>query len=186
MKQVGRSLSSAVEGVEERLQIVAAEVRHQLLQRTVVVLVEHLADARRVAEVATGAARRQAAPPLYASAEYQEFGQSSIHCRSASPPRRVERLPRAARPYFSVTTLPVHAAEDAVEPKEQAVGDHRIEALAVVVDDPPDIPDVVLPRFEHRLEDIAFVELRVAGEGNHPPRARSGSANEVLRSGGSR
>ena len=77
-----------------------AEVGHQRVQsRIVVVLVEQLAGSRRrVAEIASRAAPRQAAPPWYASAEYRVFGHASIHSRSASPPRRGERrLAAAAR-----------------------------------------------------------------------------------------
>ena len=64
--------------------------------------------------------------------------------------------------------LPAHRAEQAVDPQEEPVLDHAVEALPVVVDDPPDIADVVLPAFEQGLEDVAFVELGVAGQGDHP------------------
>src|SRR4051794_22955759 len=38
---------------------------------------------------------------------------------------------------------PAAAAEDLVEPLEHAVGAGRVEALAVVVDDPPQVADIV-------------------------------------------
>ena len=43
-----------------------------------------------------------------------------------------------------------------------------VEALAVVVDDPPAAPDVVLVALDQRLVDVALVELGIAHEGNHP------------------
>ena len=49
--------------------------------------------------------------------------------------------------------------------------DDAIEALAVVIDDPPEVSDLLLPAFEQRLEDIAFVQLRIAHQRDHPTRA---------------
>jgi hypothetical protein len=98
--------------------------------------------------------------------EYIELGQSSSHSRSASPPRAVN-APLQQAAVLQRDDIPVHVAE------------HGIKALAVVVDDPPHIPDVVLPAFEHRFEDVAFVELGVAHEGDHPP-GRLGVGGEAL------
>jgi len=53
---------------------------------------------------------------------------------------------------------------------EQPVFHHRVEALAVVVDDPPHVADIVLPALEERLEDVPLVELRVPDERDHAPR----------------
>ena len=63
---------------------------------------------------------------------------------------------------------PADQLEHLVDAAEQPVGDHAVEALAVVVDDPPEIADVVLPAFEQRLEDVALVELGVADQRDHP------------------
>ena len=59
---------------------------------------------------------------------------------------------------------PAAAAEDLVEPLEHAVGARRVEALAVVVDDPPQVADVVLVALDQRLVDIALVELGIADQ----------------------
>ena len=75
---------------------------------------------------------------------------------------------------FQGDDAPAHHLEHGVDAAEQPVGDHRVEALAVVVDDPPQIADVVLPAFEQRLEDVALVELGVAGERDHPAGRRVG------------
>ena len=65
---------------------------------------------------------------------------------------------------------PLHRLEHGVETVEEPVGDDRVEALAVVVDDPPDVGHIVLPRFEQRFEDVPLVEFRVAGERDHASR----------------
>ena len=59
---------------------------------------------------------------------------------------------------------PAAAAEDLVEPLEHAVGTRRVEALAIVIDDPPEIAHIVLGAFDERLVDVAFVELGVADQ----------------------
>src|SRR5206468_4158983 len=59
---------------------------------------------------------------------------------------------------------PAAASEDFVEPLEHAVGAGRVEALAVVVDDPPQVADVVLGALDDRFVDIALVELGVADQ----------------------
>ena len=65
--------------------------------------------------------------------------------------------------------LPADRAEEVLDLGEQALGYDAIEALAVVVDHPPDVADVVLPALEQRLEHVAFVELGVADERDHAP-----------------
>src|SRR4029079_6034293 len=61
---------------------------------------------------------------------------------------------------------PAAAPENLVEALEHPVGAGRVEALAVVVDDPPQVADVVLGALDDRLVDIAFVELGVADQRN--------------------
>ena len=63
--------------------------------------------------------------------------------------------------------LPAEIAEQRLVARPQALADHRIEALPVVVDDPPAIADVLLPAFEDRFENIAFVELGIADQRDH-------------------
>src|SRR5215213_3054082 len=61
---------------------------------------------------------------------------------------------------------PAAGAEDLVEALEHAVRARRVEALAVVVDDPPQVADVVLVALDQRFIDVALVELRIADEGD--------------------
>src|SRR6476659_4785478 len=59
---------------------------------------------------------------------------------------------------------PTAALEDLVKPLKHPVGAGRIEALAVVVDDPPQVADVVLRTLDDRFVDIAFVQFGVADQ----------------------
>jgi len=60
--------------------------------------------------------------------------------------------------------------------------------LPVVIDDPPAIAQALLPAFEHRLEDIALVQLGIADQRNHatlgPIETPAMSAHIVLRQRG--
>ena len=90
-------------------------------------------------------------------------------------------------PYLSVTTRQPTVAKNMLDLREQPLGHHAVEALAVVVDHPPEIADVVLPALEQRLVDIALVELGVADDRHHPARrlGRRAPARAVARSPGS-
>src|SRR5439155_12308603 len=77
--------------------------------------------------------------------------------------RRLEQLAMLQR-----LDPPAAAREDLVEAAEHAVGGRRVEALAVVVDDPPQVADVVLGALDQRLIDIALVELCVAEQSDEP------------------
>ena len=59
---------------------------------------------------------------------------------------------------------PAAASEDLVETLEHAVGAGRVEALAVVVDDPPQVADVVLGALDDGFVDVALVELGIADQ----------------------
>ncbi len=65
-----------------------------------------------------------------------------------------------------ITSQP-KAANNRLVASPQPLADHRVEALAVVVDDPPAIAQPLLPAFEDAFEDVALIELGVAHERNH-------------------
>ena len=165
-------LRGAVERLAHRVEVVAREVGHQPVQGLVVVLVEQLADAAGIPEVA-----QQPGPPGRAPLIGQgRVGRvrtvvDPLAQRLAPPPREGRLEPMAV---LQGDDPPLHRLEDGVEPVEEPVGDDGVETLPVVVDDPPDVGDVVLPGLEQRLEDVALVELRVAGNRDHPSRRRVG------------
>ncbi len=161
-------VQNAFEGVEHGLHVVAGEVGHQPMQGGIVVLVEDAADAGILVEIA-----RQRLAPACATFEHQS---------------RVERVGAVVDPLpqmiavglgegrlqqlavFQRDDAPADQLEHLADAAEQAVVDHAVETLAVVVDHPPKIPDVVLPAFEQRLEYVAFVELGVADQRHHATR----------------
>jgi NAD-specific glutamate dehydrogenase len=94
------------------------------------------------------------------------LGAASIQALSASPPGFRERgLHQLA--VFQRDHAPAAGGEDLVEAAEHAVGRGRVEALAVIVDDPPAIADVVLGRLDQAFVDIALVELGIAHQRDH-------------------
>ena len=153
------------EGVAHRRQVVPAEIGHQPPERVVVVLVEQGADAAGVAEVAQQLLAPRRAPLV-------GEGRVARVLRGVDPvPQRVSARPlEDGGQQASVLEdfhPPVEVAEDGLEPIREALDHHGVQTLAVVVDDPPDVADVVLPRLHQRLEDVALVELGVARDRDH-------------------
>ena len=157
----------AVEGLEHGLQVVAAEVGHQPRQRDVVVLLEQRADAGELAEIALEMlAPGGAALEGDRRVEIVRAVVDPLAERPAVGPRerRLEQLAVLQRHH-----PPADRAEEVLDLREQPLGHHAIEALAVVVDHPPDVPHVVLPALEQGLEDVALVELGIAHDRDHAP-----------------
>src|SRR5262249_45742212 len=71
------------------------------------------------------------------------------------------------RAVFEDDHVPAEGLKQRLIARPQALADHRIEALAVVIDDPPAIAQALLPALEDGLEDVAFVELGVADQRDH-------------------
>ncbi len=155
----------AVKGLQDAFHVVTGEVGHERRERVVVVLVEQPLDAGARADI-----RAQVLAPGGAAFEHQ---------------RRVQRIGAVVDPVLETLASgalegrlqalavlegldpPAHVGEQPVEAAEQAIADHRIEGLAVVVDDPPEVAEIVLPALEQRLEHVALVELGVADQRDH-------------------
>ena len=161
-------LRGLAEPRQHAVYVVPRQVRHEAGQRRVVVLVEQLADAGGVAQVP-----HQPRPPGRAAL----IGQRRVDRVGTVIDPGPQRVAAAAferrlqaRAVLERDDAPLHRLEDGVQAVEETVGHDRVEALAVVVDDPPDVGDLVLPRFEQRLEDVALVELRIARQRDHAAR----------------
>ena len=77
------------------------------------------------------------------------------------------------RAVFEQHYVPTEIAEQVLIALPKSLADDGIQALPVVIDNPPAIAQPLLPALEHRFEDIAFIELGVAKKRNHaafPPR----------------
>src|SRR5437764_5676499 len=163
-------IGNGVKRVEYRAHIVTGEIGHQPPQRLVVVLVEDRANAGIAVEIAA----EMLSPALAALVD--EGGVERIRAGvdpfaqllAIRPGKR--GLQEAA--VFQRDDAPAEHLEQGVDATEEPVGDHGVEALAVVIDYPPEIADIVLPAFEEGLEDVALVELGVTGERNHSARWR--------------
>ena len=66
--------------------------------------------------------------------------------------------------------IPAEGFEQNLIARPQPFADDRVEALPVVIDDPPAIAQALLPAFEDRLENVALVELGVADQRHHATR----------------
>jgi hypothetical protein len=151
-----------VEGGQDRVQVVAGEVGHQPLQGRVVVVVEDCADPGIAVEVAL----EMFAPALAALVDERRIARvrAGVDPFAQTMPVGPGNGRLQEPPVFQCDDAPAHHLEHRVDAAKEPVGDHGVEALAVVVDDPPEIADVVLPAFEQGLEDVALVELGIAGE----------------------
>ena len=93
------------------------------------------------------------------------------------------------RAVFHDDDVPAEILEQLLVALPQALAHDGVEALPVVVDDPPAIAQALLPAFEQRLEDVAFVEFGVADQRHHaalgailcPSRARARSPAPATR-----
>ena len=167
-----RVVVDALEGVEHRLHVIAGEVGHQAMQGIVIVLLEDAADAGILVEVAV-----QRLAPARAALEHQRRvervgARVDPVAQMAAVGLRERRLEQLA--VFQRDDAPSDQFEHLADAAEKAVVDHAVEALAIVVDHPPEIADVVLPAFEQRLEDVALVELGVADQRHHAAGLRPG------------
>ena len=73
-------------------------------------------------------------------------------------------------PVFQGDHVPVERGERLLDPAVDPFVNDSVQALAVIVDDPPGVAEFVLPSFEQALVDIALVQFRVAHQGDHPAR----------------
>ena len=69
---------------------------------------------------------------------------------------------------FERDDIPTHIAEQALDTAEKPVRHDGIERLAVVIHDPPDIADIVLPAFQQGFVDIALIQFGIAHHGDMP------------------
>ena len=129
-----------VERLDQRFHAMAAEVGEQRRQRGVVMRLEE--RRRRLAEIGL-----DPRPPRRAAlvVERRQVGVG----QRLEPALQLRILVERGLQPLAVAQLdhaPAAASENLVEPLEHAVGAGRVEALAVVVDDPPQVADVVLVR----------------------------------------
>ena len=99
--------------------------------------------------------------------------------------RRIDVIWRVIEPFFQGLTarlgkglmqfsailnrdhVPADRPEEPANDAKQMGINHAIKALAVIINHPPNIADVMLPRIQKRLIDIAFIKFRIANQCDH-------------------
>ena len=146
-----------VESLDQRFHAMAAEIGEQRGERIVVMGLR-------------GTPRPLPSRPRSACARRRRPDNAAPTARHWAAARTSPSAPccrRARLQPLAVAQLdhaPAAASEDLVEALEHPVGAGRVEALAVIVDDPPQVADVVLRALDDRFVDIAFVELGIADQ----------------------
>ena len=160
--RVGRAV-----GVEQRLQVVAAEVAEGGQQRACVEVCDQSRDgavARRQALAQVGVVGAQQALVLLVAHRVDALAQrlaAVAREQRAQPPAVLDRL-----------RVPARRLEHRPQPAGCDVGHDAIERLAVEVDDPQHLAQPRDHRIGDRLPDRALVELGVAEQRDLAPAAR--------------
>ena len=154
-----------VECLDDGAQIVTAEIAHQPRQFVVAAGIDQPGNGSLIADLVG-----QALAPGGAALEYQRRVKLVRAAIDPAPQHLAARLGEGGllqRAVFEHHHVPAEIAEQIFVALPQPFAHHRVEALPVVVDDPPAIANALLPALEQRLEDIAFVELGVAEQRDH-------------------
>ena len=146
-------------------EIVAAEIVHQPRQLVVAARFDQPRHRALIADLV-----EQALAPRRAALEHQRRIKLVRAVIDPLPQHLAARLGEGRllqRAVFEHDDVPAEIAEQIFVALPQALAHHGVEALPVVVDDPPAIAQALLPAFEDRLENIALVELGVAEKRDH-------------------
>ncbi len=147
------------EGLDQRRQIVPRKIGHESRQLLVRPRLDQSRDFPLVADLIE--------EPFAPDERGVELVRATVDpCAQLVAARLAEGLPQQ-RTVFEDDHLPAESLKQRFVARPQPLADHRVEALTVVIDDPPAIAQPLLPAFEDGFEDVAFVELGVAHERNH-------------------
>src|SRR6186713_2459296 len=143
-----------VEGIENRWKIVPAQIVHQGRKLIVSSLFDQLAD---VALVAV-----QSLAPGRAARKHQRRVELIGAIVDPAAQRLAARFLEGRllkRAVFDDGDVPAEILEQLLVALPQPLAHHSVEALTIVIDDPPAIAQALLPALEQRLEDVALVEF---------------------------
>ena len=156
---------NGVKRCDDRRKIVAAEIVHQAGQLIVAAGFNEPRHRALVADLV-----EQALAPRRAALEHQRRIKLVRAVIDPLPQHFAARLGKGGllqRAVFENDNVPAEIAEQILVALPQTLAHHGVEALPVIVDDPPAIAQALLPAFEDRLENIALVELGVAEKRDH-------------------
>ena len=156
-----------LEGMQQIRQIMSAEIAHQGREFRVRATLEEAGHVALVAEIV-----QEPLAPSGAALERQrriELVRRRVDPLAQSFSTRLLERSFLQGTIFENDDIPTEGAENGLEAGVETLADHGIEALAVIVDDPPAIAQALLPPFEQGLEDVTFIHLRIAHERDHSP-----------------
>ena len=152
--------SSGFKGPQQRRQVMSGKVCQQRRQRRIVARVDQRGDNALIANHVM-----QPLAPGRAALKAQR-GKILIGASVDEMPQPLAaRLPEGSLLQCAILQhhhIPAEIFEHGFEPLPQALADHRVERLAVIIDHPPAIAHALLPALQQRLENIALVHLCVA------------------------
>src|SRR3546814_6014087 len=76
---------------------------------------------------------------------------------------------------------PAAGLEDIVEAAEHAVGCRRVQRLAIIVYDPPAVPEIVLIAFDQTLVDVAFSRMTLCVSPPHRSEEHTSELQSLMR-----
>ena len=146
-------------------EVVTAEIVHQRRDRVVAARLDQPRHRPLVADLV-----EKPLAPRRAALKHQRRIELVRAAIDPLPQRFAARLGEGLllqRAVFEHDDVPAEIAEQVFVALPEALAHHGIEALPVVIDDPPAIAQALLPAFQHGLENIALVELGVAKQRDH-------------------
>ena len=159
-------------------QIVPGKIRHERMQRCVIMRSQQCRNAGHSAKVLL-----QMFAPAGTALVHQRGVERVGAVVNPLAQRRAALLLKRCLQLLAVlqhSYLPARAAKNIIHPAKQAVRHHGIQTLAVVINHPPQVAHIVLPALQHRLKHIALVKLSVAQQRHHAA-GRRASRHQLLK-----
>src|SRR4029077_8263000 len=144
-----------LEGMQQIRQIMPAEVAHQGRELRVRTTLEEAGHVALVAEIV-----QEPLAPSSAALESQrriELVRRRVDPLAQSFSARLLERSFLQGTIFENDDIPAEGAENGLQLGVEALEDQVVEALAVIVDDPPAIAQALLPPFEQGLENVALI-----------------------------
>ena len=178
----GTVVIDGFESLDERGHVMAAEIAHQTRQ----LVVRARFDQRRHRPVIADVGH-QARAPRRSALEHQrgvELVRARVDPFSQRLAARLAERSALERSVLQDHDVPAKVPEQLLVTLPEPLAYDGIEALPVVVDHPPAIAQPLFPALQQRFENVALVELGIAGERDHaalaPARAPAMRADIVL------
>jgi len=130
------------ESLDHRRQVVPAEIAHQPREFIIRALLDQLGDVALVSQFI-----QQALAPRSSPLEHQrgvKLVRTAVDQFAQTLAARLLERGLLQRAVLDDHHVPAEGLEQRLVARPQALADHRVEALAVVVDDPPAVPQTLL------------------------------------------